>query len=253
MTATALAFSMESMDYELVTVSFDTGAQKSFINSERNASLQLPTARNTSSTMNGFGGRIENFVFSEVSLTLKNPTSGKKIRVAQPTLEDRLITPDILVGQDLIDSFLLRDQPCVTLPSGLVLTPTVFGFAISGRSSIRGLKAPEMHSENGAVLVATPVLSHAREEYKQDIKNLYELASLGIKLEKNSEEESVLRFMTKYRSSIKIENGKITAGFPFMDNVGHLKDNFKVATKRLQSLLRILQQDRRKCLCTTML
>ncbi|KHJ96047.1 hypothetical protein OESDEN_03999 [Oesophagostomum dentatum] len=169
MTATALAFSMESMDYEPVTVFFDTGAQKSFINSERNASLQLPTARNTSFTVRGFGGRIEKFTSSEVSLTLKNLTSGKeikgvaiqtkspltsamstaklsfadkkfirkqKIRVAQPTFEDRLITPDIVVGQDLIDSFLLRDQPCITLPSRLALTPTAFGFAISGRSLI---------------------------------------------------------------------------------------------------------------------
>ncbi|KHJ93550.1 hypothetical protein OESDEN_06537 [Oesophagostomum dentatum] len=171
---------MESMDYEPVTVFFDTGAQKSFINSERSASLQTPTARNTSFTVSGFGGRIENFASSEVFLTLKNRTSGKvikrvaihtkspltsamstaklslpdkkfirkqKIRVAQPTLEDKLITPDIFVGQDLTDSFFHRDQPCVTLlPSGLVLTPTVFGFAISERISIRGLKTTEMHS-----------------------------------------------------------------------------------------------------------
>ncbi|KHJ98787.1 hypothetical protein OESDEN_01232 [Oesophagostomum dentatum] len=170
MTATALAFSMESMDYEPVTVFFDTGAQKSFINIERSASLQLPTTRNTSFT----GSAMYNTAIRPYSYSLI-------------------------------------------------------------RSSIRRLKTPEMHSENGAVVVATHVLSHIREEYKQDIKNLYELESLGIKLEKDSDEESVLRFMTKYRSSIKIENGKITARFPFMDNVGHLKDNFSVAIKNHHS------------------
>ncbi|KHJ85669.1 Pao retrotransposon peptidase, partial [Oesophagostomum dentatum] len=279
MTATALAFNMDSMDYEPITIFFDTGAQKSFINTEKSTSLQLPSTRNTSFTVSGFGGQIENFVSDEVALTLKNPTSGKvmkgimmhtkspltsamctaklnladrkfikkqKIKVAQPTLDDKIVTPDILLGQDLIDKFLLRDQSCVTLPSGLVLTPTVFGFAISGKSSVHCARTGQIHTENSAVLVATPVLSHVQEEYKEDIKNLYELESLGIKMEKDGDDESILRFMSRYRKSIKIENGKITAGFPFMDNVAHLKDNFNVAVKRLQALSRVLQQDPEK-------
>ncbi|KHJ89583.1 hypothetical protein OESDEN_10589 [Oesophagostomum dentatum] len=167
MTATAQAFNMDTMGYEPVMIFFDTGAQKSFINSDKSTKLRLPIARNTSFRVSGFGGQMENFAPNEVSLTLKNPTRGRvmkgvtmrtkfpltsamstaklsfvdsklirkgKIKVAQPSLEDRIITPDVLVGQHLIEGFLVRDQPCVTLPSGVVLTPTVFGFAISGKS-----------------------------------------------------------------------------------------------------------------------
>ncbi|KHJ94402.1 hypothetical protein OESDEN_05665 [Oesophagostomum dentatum] len=50
MTATALAFNMDTMDYEPVTIFFDTGAQKSFINSDKSTKLRLPIARNTSFT-----------------------------------------------------------------------------------------------------------------------------------------------------------------------------------------------------------
>ncbi|KHJ88153.1 Tas retrotransposon peptidase A16 [Oesophagostomum dentatum] len=275
MTATALAFNTDSMNFEPVTVFFDIGAQKSFINGEKSQKLSLPVLRNASFTVSGFGGKTESFVSNEVALTLKNAASGEmikgvsmhtkspltssmstatdkrfirrqKIKVAQTTLDDSIVTPDILVGQDLIDKFLLRDQPCVFLPSGLVLTPTIFGYAISGRSAITTTSSQLIHSENGAVVVATPVLNLAQEEYKQDIKNLYELESLGIKLEKDGDEESVLRFMNDYRKSIVIENGRITAGFPFLDNIAQLKDNFNVAVKRLQALFRVLQSDPEK-------
>ncbi|KAL6742700.1 hypothetical protein Aduo_015823 [Ancylostoma duodenale] len=127
-----------------------------------------------------------------------------------------MITPDILLGQGLIDIFLLRNEACITLPSGLVLTPTVFGYAISGNSSVSGSQVSQTLAENGAILVATPVVNQAREEYKQDIKNLYELESLGIKVDKEDDEESILQFMNKYRSTIQIADGKITAGFTFL-------------------------------------
>ncbi|KHJ98961.1 Tas retrotransposon peptidase A16 [Oesophagostomum dentatum] len=205
MTATALAFNTDSMNFEPVTVFFDTGAQKSFINGDKSQKLSLLMLRNASFTVSGFGGKTESFVSNET------------------TLDDSIVTLDILVGQDLIDKFLLRDQPCVFLPSGLVLTPTIFGYEISGRSAITTTSSQLVHSENGAVVVATPVLNLAQEEYKQDIKNLYELESVGIKLEKDGDEESVLRFMNDYRKSIVIEN-----------------------VKRLQALFRVLQSDPEK-------
>ncbi|CAJ0603961.1 unnamed protein product [Cylicocyclus nassatus] len=99
---------------------------------------------------------------------------------------------------------------------------------------------------SNTILVATPVINNAKEEYKQDIKNLYELESLGIKVDKDSDEEAVLQFMEKYRSTISIGNGRITAGFPFLDNVSKLKKKFNVAVKRLQTSIRLLQNDSEK-------
>ncbi|WKY11983.1 hypothetical protein Q1695_003502 [Nippostrongylus brasiliensis] len=52
--------------------------------------------------------------------------------------------------------------------------------------------------------------------------------------------------MDSYRKTIIIENGRITAGFPFTNEVKNLKDNFNVAVRRLQNLLRILQADQEK-------
>ncbi|CAJ0605126.1 unnamed protein product [Cylicocyclus nassatus] len=104
-------------------------------------------------------------------------------------------------------------------------------------------KAP---TNTNTILVATPIVNTAKEEYKQDIKNLYELESLGIKVDKDSDEEAVLQFMNNYRSTILTVNGRITAGFPFLDNVTQLKSNFNVAVKRLQALIRILQNDSEK-------
>ncbi|KAL6735699.1 hypothetical protein Aduo_006113 [Ancylostoma duodenale] len=196
MTATALAFNMDAMDYEPITVFSDTGAQKSLINAERSRTLSLPVINNTSFTVSGFGGLTETFSSNENSLTLKNNRSEEakkgitihtkspltsamstaklsladrkfirkqRIRVAQLTLEDTMITPDILLGQDLIDIFLLRNEAFITLPSGLVLTPTVFGYAISGNSSVSGSQVSQTLTENGAILVTTPVVNQARE------------------------------------------------------------------------------------------
>ncbi|CAJ0593115.1 unnamed protein product [Cylicocyclus nassatus] len=52
--------------------------------------------------------------------------------------------------------------------------------------------------------------------------------------------------MDDYRRTIRIKEGTITAGFPFNENVGKLKDNFNIAFRRLQALLRTLRSDDKK-------
>ncbi|CAJ0608642.1 unnamed protein product [Cylicocyclus nassatus] len=85
-----------------------------------------------------------------------------------------------------------------------------------------------------------------REDYKQDIKHLYELESLGLKTESDPDEASIIKFMDTYRRTIIIKEGTITAGFPFNENVSKLKDNFNIAFRRLQALLRTLRGDAKK-------
>ncbi|CAJ0595173.1 unnamed protein product [Cylicocyclus nassatus] len=52
--------------------------------------------------------------------------------------------------------------------------------------------------------------------------------------------------MDTYRRTIIIKEGTITAGFPFNENVSKLKDNFNIAFRRLQALLRTLRGNAKK-------
>ncbi|KHJ96621.1 hypothetical protein OESDEN_03413 [Oesophagostomum dentatum] len=71
MTALALAFNEDTVEFEPLTVFFDTGAQKSFISCKRSKDLGLPIRRSTNFKVSGFGGKTEKFTSSKVTLTLK--------------------------------------------------------------------------------------------------------------------------------------------------------------------------------------
>ncbi|KHJ91295.1 hypothetical protein OESDEN_08844 [Oesophagostomum dentatum] len=183
----------------LLYVFFDTGAQKSFISCKKSKDLGLPIHRSTNFKVSGFGGKTEKLTCNEVTLTLKDGASGKlikgvslhtkspltssmntaklrpadrrfikkrMIKIAQPSLEETTITPDILLGQDLIDVFLLRDQMCTVLPSGLVLTSSVFGYAISGRASYRRQTGgTSEHASKNMIVIATPIMAYPDLEH----------------------------------------------------------------------------------------
>ncbi|KAL6729931.1 hypothetical protein Aduo_000940 [Ancylostoma duodenale] len=95
---------------------------------------------------------------------------------------------------------------------GLILTPTVFGYTISGTSLTKAKTSAEVHGS--ALVIANPAVS-SWEDYKQDIKNMYELESLGLKTENDPDEASIIKFMDDYRKTIQMKEGVITAGFPF--------------------------------------
>ncbi|CAJ0607513.1 unnamed protein product [Cylicocyclus nassatus] len=111
--------------------------------------------------------------------------------------------------------------------------------------SIQRTTASTTEVYGSSLVVATPTVS-PREDYKQDIKHLYELESLGLKTESDPDEASIIKFMDDYRRTIIIKEGTITAGFPFNENVSKLKDNFNIAFRRLQALLRTLRRDAKK-------
>ncbi|KIH45327.1 hypothetical protein ANCDUO_24633, partial [Ancylostoma duodenale] len=52
--------------------------------------------------------------------------------------------------------------------------------------------------------------------------------------------------MDDYRRTIQIKEGTITAGFLVNENVDKLKDNFNIAFRRLQALLRTSRDDKEK-------
>ncbi|EYC11530.1 hypothetical protein Y032_0050g1960 [Ancylostoma ceylanicum] len=73
---------------------------------------------------------------AELSEEDLNFTSSSNIVVARQTPARTSISPDLLIGQDLLSTFIDYSSPVLTLPSGLILTPTVFGYTISGTSPI---------------------------------------------------------------------------------------------------------------------
>uniref|UniRef100_A0A8L8JYQ0 RNase H domain-containing protein n=1 Tax=Heligmosomoides polygyrus TaxID=6339 RepID=A0A8L8JYQ0_HELPZ len=169
----------------------------------------------------------------------------EKITIAQQGLFSREVSPDIIIGQDLLNKVIDHETSVIKLPSGLILTPTIFGYTISGASDETAILAKNSTSECSSLIIATPSLT-AKDDYKENIKHLYELESLGINTDRNTDEASIVKFMDSYRKTITIESGRITAGFPFTDEVRNLKDNFNVAIRRLQNLLRTLQGDKEK-------
>ncbi|EPB67827.1 hypothetical protein ANCCEY_13083 [Ancylostoma ceylanicum] len=272
-----MIFSEAEWDYQPITLLLDSGAQKSFIKSGISEELKLRITGSTSFTTSGMGELQESFNSNEVQVTLKGLHSPKKLKkiistheekklttplttaelseedlnfissssitVAQQSLASTTVSADLLIGQDLLSIIIDHSSSVLTLPSGLILTPTVFGYTISGTSLTKAKTSAEVHGS--ALVIASPAIS-SREDYKQDIKNLYELESLGLKTENDPDEASIIKFMDDYRKTIQMKEGVITAGFPFNENVGKLKDNFNIAFRRLQALLRTLREDKEK-------
>ncbi|KAK6020785.1 Tas retrotransposon peptidase A16 [Ostertagia ostertagi] len=174
--ASVLIFSEAEMDYEPINILLDSGAQRSFIRTEAKSHLQLPTLCSTKLTTIGMGELRETFNTEEVRITLKGLHSSKKlmrqsvhtkqklttttrtaelsyadkrfisecnISIAQQTLKSSEVTPAIIIGQDLLNQVVRYDIPVKILPSGLILTPTIFGYTISGTSKISSTKAKD--------------------------------------------------------------------------------------------------------------
>ncbi|EYC23257.1 hypothetical protein Y032_0015g2555 [Ancylostoma ceylanicum] len=69
---------------------------------------------------------------AELSEADLNFISSSNITVPQHSLARPAVSPDLLIGQDLLSTVVDYSSPVLTLPSGLILTPTVFGYTISG-------------------------------------------------------------------------------------------------------------------------
>uniref|UniRef100_W6NLJ3 Peptidase A2 domain-containing protein n=1 Tax=Haemonchus contortus TaxID=6289 RepID=W6NLJ3_HAECO len=201
--ASALIFNEASGDYQPVTILLDSGAQKSFIKADMRNRLRLPTISSTSFTTTGMGELQETFKSNEVKVTLKGLHSSRelqglsvftkeklttttktallsgadksfikreKIIVAQQTLRPLEVLPDLLIGQDLLNQVIEHQNPVLKLPSGLVLTSTIFGYTISGTGSIPNSMKQVRDVQCGSLIVATPPLSS--NDYSKTVKNI---------------------------------------------------------------------------------
>uniref|UniRef100_A0A7I4YG10 CCHC-type domain-containing protein n=1 Tax=Haemonchus contortus TaxID=6289 RepID=A0A7I4YG10_HAECO len=200
--ASAQIFDEYQMDYRTVTLLLDSRARRSFIKSSFAASLKLPSHCATSSTAAGMGKLRKTSQSDEIRITLKSyrgskklkhvsvstevtfmaPTrtaklskvdrsfiTKKKIPIAQRSLLSANVSPDILIGQDLLHRILDHNSAAIKLPSGLVLTPTIFGYTISGTGSKLNSMKPVRDVQCGSLIVATPLISS--NDYSKTDKN----------------------------------------------------------------------------------
>uniref|UniRef100_A0A7I4YHR8 Peptidase A2 domain-containing protein n=1 Tax=Haemonchus contortus TaxID=6289 RepID=A0A7I4YHR8_HAECO len=208
--ASALFFNETELDYQTVTLLLDSGAQRSFIKSSLGTSLKLATPGTTSFTTVGMGELQESFESDEVRVTLKSCHSSTKLRnisvftkeklttttrtadlseedrkfirekkvvVAQTSLLPMNVSPDILIGQDLLHQIFDHTAAMVKLPSGLILTPTIFRYTISGKSGTLYSKKRTSEPQCNSLIVATSLIL-TKDDYKMNIKHLYELESV---------------------------------------------------------------------------
>ncbi|EYC03680.1 hypothetical protein Y032_0092g2558 [Ancylostoma ceylanicum] len=111
---------------------------------------------------------------------------------------------NLLIGQDLVSTIIdLILQP----PFGLILTPTVFGYTISGTGEAH--LTNDTSSTCSPLIVATPFVTSPRDYYKKDINHMYELESLGLNFSNNSHEAAMIKLMNNYRKSMVIQNSPI--------------------------------------------
>nr|CDJ83905.1 unnamed protein product [Haemonchus contortus] len=92
----------------------------------------------------------------------------EKIMIAQQTLRPSEVSPDLLIGQDLLNQVIEHHNPVVKLPSGLVLTPTVFGYTISGASGTLRPINGNSDALCGSLIVATPNIS-SKKGFETDL------------------------------------------------------------------------------------
>ncbi|XGW15862.1 hypothetical protein V3C99_001373 [Haemonchus contortus] len=201
--ASALIFNEARRDYQPITNLLDSGAQKSFIKAEMRNRLRLPTVSSTSFTTTGMGELQETFKSNEVKVTLEGLRSSRKLQglsvftkkkltsttktallseadksfikrekimIVQQTLRPSELSPDLLIGQDLLNQVIEHHNPVIKLPSGLVLTPTIFGYTISGTGSVPSSMKQVRDVQCGSLLVATPFMSS--KNYSKTDKNI---------------------------------------------------------------------------------
>ncbi|EYC18266.1 hypothetical protein Y032_0028g1768 [Ancylostoma ceylanicum] len=117
----------------------------------------------------------------------------RNISIAQKDNSSSEVSPDLLIGQDLLNTIIDQKAAVLKLPSGLMLSPTIFGYTISGTSQIiLSIDREDIHFST--LVVATPIAS-AKDDYKKDIKHLYELESLGLNISNDSHEAAMIKFM----------------------------------------------------------
>nr|CDJ94931.1 Protein of unknown function DUF1759 and Protein of unknown function DUF1758 and Retrotransposon domain containing protein [Haemonchus contortus] len=247
-------------------VLLDTGSELSFICDKLADELDLPVVNNTTLTIGTFGspksytreceittlrlcdiegiqhelqlhrsqyitGTVEQADLNEEDLEF---ISNHGLTLSMP---ERLssVQPQILLGCNYLWEFMLPLGK-MTLPSGLQLIPTKFGYIVSGRQSL------EAHTSTKTLVVC------GTEEEKETWDRYWALEATGTDEftgpEKSERQQINEKVLQDFRSTIQRRDDGYYVRLPWKSSCTTLPDNKSIALKRLYKVLETYLHDR---------
>ena len=149
-----------------------------------------------------------------------------------PPQEDFLFRVDVLVGMDYFNHIMAPlDGKIIMLPGSMRINLTPFGSILSGASYQAKLASKQLRRIKKSLLCHT----------SRDISRIWSLESIG--LEDVDNPVRLSPFQENFRESVhQLPDGRIEVRLPFVPNA-KIGSNFKLAVKRLQSLIKHLCPD----------
>lgn len=225
----------------------DSASDQSFISSSLAVRLNLKTQAEISIIVNTFSGRVERKEVKRATTLLSN-SQGEGINVellasdkltqalnlCEITPQDKLyiqerclygediwitsisnetVTPEILIGIDYFNAIMKLSEPVTRLPSGLFITPTLFGPVVSGvqrkedESEIDNLNNNTFHTCG----------QQHQDIHDMDYSDLWKLPAIGTE-DFHTEEELNKQIIDTFYSSVQMQDGKIFVQFPWKAN-----------------------------------
>uniref|UniRef100_A0A1I7WH09 Peptidase A2 domain-containing protein n=1 Tax=Heterorhabditis bacteriophora TaxID=37862 RepID=A0A1I7WH09_HETBA len=219
MTADAEIWNHNTNQFERLIILFDSGSHLSFIPESHAKHLKLATSGSTRVTLSGLGGCTESFNSNTapvrfrtsigqilniqlltkplISNSFKSATVAKQdlqflqqlnVTLSNPRISGEIIQPRILIGLDLWVEFIKVTNAIIVMPSGLLLQPTVFGYAIPGSS-----KMPRINNDKLECIHNLSEDSSTRKE----LNRIYSLEGLGISDDPTNQEDETFEYMEK--------------------------------------------------------
>ncbi|KAH7720775.1 Zinc knuckle family protein [Aphelenchoides avenae] len=165
-----------------VLIFFDSGSNRSFVTTELARDLSLPRDPPCSLRVSTFGNElpatIEGFstsivlrskhrrlqplaiiagdcIVPSVRTALIDPTDLNKLRRSELSPSPIQVTPDILIGQDLVSHFKRRHGP--TLPSGFYVVHSILGPMLGGSATQPQVPAPQVRPALAVGILTGPM------------------------------------------------------------------------------------------------
>lgn len=232
----------------------DVGSQSSFITKECAERLQLKREKinlfvsclnDSSMTVNGCVTATINNVDMSFKrdldlLVVKKITDLIPSRIIDVSIDlhkeikladDRFNIPDridILLGAEIFYE-LLRPGQIYTGDSQILLQNTVFGYVVSGTA--RQKRDDKIHC--GLI---------RDSDLNSTLKSFWELESIGVKEKGIISEEDIS--LETFKKKLSFKNGRYEVELPWKRDSDELSDNFCLAKRRLESLMRRMQNDK---------
>uniref|UniRef100_A0A914PDM6 Integrase catalytic domain-containing protein n=1 Tax=Panagrolaimus davidi TaxID=227884 RepID=A0A914PDM6_9BILA len=222
------------------TLFFDSGSQRSYVTTKLAKALQLPKVNVEYLNVQGFGGKKSVYVSDLVQLRIQTINGFKDIfanttnQIADhiPVLQKQNDayskmneTPDVLIGMDYFWQFITSSKQ---IKKDLHETQSIVGKMYSGKILF----------DDNTTLSSIAVNPNDPDE----CETFWKLEAMGIvDHQAESQEDEIVQ--KKFESTLRFENDRYYASWPFKSNAKPLPSNAGLSIARLRSTWIKLQQD----------